>query len=171
LKRNGEEKFISSYLKHDDFKVTGFNMLNKENDSLPAEQAFKFSGALTPSGEYLFFPLNNFSGFYKNPFLNQNRYSDINFGYRRRVNVYTTIQLPKEYMPESLPKPVKMTTPDNDISFSRSVEYDKEAHSITCLFLIEFKQSLYSYSEYDILQQVYKKMHEFLKEPLVLKKK
>lgn len=171
LKKNGQEKFISQYLTNDDFEVTGFKCLNKENDSLPAEQEFDFSGKITTSGEYLFFPLNNFTGFYKNPFLNANRFSDINFGFRRRINCYTSVQLPKEYMPETLPRMVRMTTPDNDISFGRSVEYNKELHSVTCMYVIEFKKSLYSYTEYEILFQLYKKMFDFLKEPLVLKKK
>lgn len=171
LKKNGEEKFIASFLKHDDFKVTAFKMLNKETDSLPAEEDFHFSGKLIPSGDYLFFPLNNYTGFYKNPFLNRNRFSDINFGYGRKINIHTSIQLPKEYAPEELPRPVKMTTPEKDITFIRTVEYNKDAHSVICMYQVEFNKSLYGNYDYEVLFQLYKKMHEFLKEPLVLKKK
>jgi Domain of Unknown Function with PDB structure (DUF3857) len=171
LKEDGEEKFISRFLKNDDFTITDFKFLNKDNDSLPAKQEFKFSGQLTPSGDYLFLPLNYFTGFTKNPFFNQKRFSDINFGYKRKISSYTTIQLPPGFVPETLPKLVKMTTPDNDISFNRSVEYNKEANSVDCIFVIDFKKSLYNYEDYEILQQVYKKMFDFLKEPLVLKKK
>ena len=171
LKKEGEEKYVSVFLKNDDFKVTAFKMLNKETDSLPAEQDFSFTGKLIPSGGYLFFPLNNYTGFYKNPFLTRNRYSDINFGYGRRINTHTTIRLPKEYMPEALPKPVRMTTPDKDISFIRTVEYDKDAHSVICIYQVEFKKSLYNNDDYEVLLQLYKRMYEFLKEPLVLKKK
>ena len=64
-----------------------------------------------------------------------------------------------------------MTTPDRDIVFSRTFTYDKEANSVTCMFVFDFKKSLYTVEEYDILQQVYKKIFEFLKEPVVLKKK
>lgn len=171
LKKTGEEKFISVFLKHDVFKVEDFKILNENNDSLPVEQEFKFSGKLIPSGDYLFFPLNNFSGFNKNPFLNQNRFGDVNFGYRRRLSNYCTVQLPKEFAPETLPKPVRISIPGNEISFSRTVEYDKDSHNVTCMYLIEFKKSMYEYFEYEILRQVYKKVVDFLNEPLVLKKK
>ncbi len=171
LKKNGEEKFVSFFLQSDEFKIDSFKILNREKDSLPAEQEFRFNGKLTASGGYLFFPLNNFFGFYKNPFLNQNRYSNINFGYKRKISTYTSVQLPKDFVPETLPKPVKMTTPDNDVIFSRTVEYDKEYNTVVCMYLIEFKKSLYTYEEYEVLYQVYKKIFGFLKEPLVLKKK
>ena len=64
-----------------------------------------------------------------------------------------------------------MVTPDNDIEFNRSVTYDKQSNTVLCLSGFDLKKSLYSVDEYNILQQVYKKMFDFLKEPLVLKKK
>ena len=87
------------------------------------------------------------------------------------INTYTSITLPQGYDIDALPKPVKMTTPDNDIVFKRSVTYDKESNSVVCMLVFDFKKSLYTVDEYDILQQVYKKIFEFLKEPVVLKKK
>jgi hypothetical protein len=72
---------------------------------------------------------------------------------------------------DALPKAVKMTTPDNDIVFSRSVVYDKESHALVCILKFEFTKSLYTLDEYPVLKEVYKKMFGFLKEPVVLKKK
>jgi hypothetical protein len=39
------------------------------------------------------------------------------------------------------------------------------------MILIEFDKSLYETDTYPILKEVYQKMFEFLKEPVVLKKK
>jgi len=171
VKEMGDEKFISHYYKRDDIGITNFEFLNKDNDSLSADQQFKFTSLLPQSGDYIYVPLNNFFGFDKNPFLSTTRFSNVNFGYKRRINTYTAITLPPGYAVDVMPKGVKMTTPDNDIVISRAVDFDKENNSVVCLYLIDFKKSLYTADEYSILQQVYKKLFELLKEPLVLKKK
>lgn len=170
IKENGEDKFVSTFFKKDNLSISEFKLLNKETDSLPAEQQFKFTQQLTASGDYLLVPLHSFSGFRKNPFLSSNRFSNINFGFKRTINLYTSVQLPQGFTPE-MPRPIRITTPDQDISFGRTVQYDKENNSVICMVTIEFKKSLYNYYEYEVLQQVYKKIYEFLDEPLVLKKK
>ncbi|MFN8252073.1 MAG: DUF3857 domain-containing protein [Ferruginibacter sp.] len=171
IKTNGDNDFVNNVLKNDDFSaITAFKFLNKEADSLRAEQQFKFEKQLTASGGYYFIPLNSFSGLAKNPFTSSKRFSNINFGFGRKINLYTSVQLPAGFVPE-MPRPIRITTPDHDISFGRSTEYDKETNTVVCMILIEFKKSLYNYDEYSLLQQLYKKMFEYLKEPLALKKK
>ncbi len=170
-KEEGQEKYINRNYENNGIVIKDFEFLNQTSDSLPAEQNFKFSTNLSVSGEYLFVPLNIFSGFEKNPFTNDNRFSNVNFGYKRTISTFAVIALPKNYTLDPLPKSLSMTTPDKDIVFSRTVTYDKEANSVTCMFVFDFKKSLYTVDEYFILQEVYKKMFEYLKEPLVLKKK
>jgi hypothetical protein len=170
-KEAGEEKYIEKYLGREGLNISGFKMENNANDSLPLEQKFIFSSSLSEKGGYLFIPINLFSEFNTNPFINDHRFSNINFGYKRNINTYTSIHLPVNYTVDALPKPVKMTTPDGDIVFTRNVIYDSENNLITCLFGFGFKRSLYTVEEYPILQEVYKKMFNYLKEPVVLKKK
>ena len=171
FKDAGQEKFIERNYKKDGIGITDFEFLNQTNDSLPVEQKFKFNTNLSISGNYIYLPLNLFFGFEKNPFISDNRFSNINFGYKRSINTYANIALPPGFEPDALPKPTKIRTPDNDISFTANTNYDEATHTVTCIFSIEFKKSLYSAQEYRLLQQVYKKMFEVLKEPLVLKKK
>jgi hypothetical protein len=171
FKEDGKEKYINNNYQTNGITVKDFEFLNQENDSLPAEQKFKFSTNLAGSGDYLYIPLNLFTGFERNPFIGDNRFSNVNFGYKRLVSTYSVIKLPKNYDLDVLPKPVKMTTPDKDIVFSKSVTYDKETHSLVCMLMFDFRKSLYSLDEYSILKEVYKKMYDFLKEPVVLKKK
>jgi hypothetical protein len=144
---------------------------NIENDSLMLDQNFKLSGNLNTTGDYSFLPLNMYTGFDFNPFLSSNRFSDINFGYRRSISLTLTVQLPANYIIDDLPKSVRLTNPDKDISFLRQVEYDKEGNFISCMILIEFKKSLYETDTYPVLKEIYQKMFDFLKEPVVLKKK
>ena len=167
----GQEKYVDKYFRKDNIAIDRFEFINLDKDSLPVEQKFKFSTNLPTANDYIFVPLNLFFEFEKNPFTSDNRFSNINFGYKKMINTYASITLPQGYDIDALPKPVKMTTPDNDIVFKRSVTYDKESNSVVCMFVFDFKKSLYTVDEYDILQQVYKKIFEFLKEPVVLKKK
>lgn len=146
-------------------------MMNLNNDSLQLEQKIKFEIQLPETGDYLYLPLNIFSGFEKNPFISDNRFSNINFGYKRRFNVNQTFKMPEGYSVDALPKNIKMVTPDKDIIFNRSVEYNKETNSVICMYYIDFKKSLYEVDEYEVLKEVYKRMFDFLKEPVVLKKK
>ncbi|MGF2411987.1 DUF3857 domain-containing protein [Ferruginibacter sp.] len=171
FKTSGQDKYVNKHYQKNGITVKEFAFLNQENDSLAAEQKFKFNTNLTSSGGYLYLPLDFFSGFTNNPFIADNRFSNVNFGYKRTISTYTSINLPKEYAMDALPKPIKMTTPDNDIVFSRSVTYDKATHSLVCMLLFDFKKSLYTADEYGVLKEVYKKMFDFLKEPVVLKKK
>ncbi len=167
----GQEKYLERNYKKDGIAIDGFEFFNLTNDSLPAEQKFKFNTNLAIAGDYIYLPLNLFFGFEKNPFISDTRFSNVNFGYKRNINTHASITLPPGFEPDALPRPIKIRTPDNDISFSRALEYDKATHSVTCTFSIEFTKSLYDAEEYSLLQQVYKKMFEVLKEPLVLKKK
>jgi len=170
-KGDGKEKYINSNYQKNGITIKDFEFLNQENDSLPAEQKFKFTTSLAGSGDYLYIPLNLFTGFESNPFINDSRFSNVNFGYKRVISTYAAITLPKNYNVDALPKAIKMTTPDKDIIFSKSVTYDKETHSLVCMLMFDFRKSLYSVDEYPILKDVYKKMFDFLKEPVVLKKK
>jgi len=170
-KDEGEQKYIDNHFKKEGLVIKDFEFLNQTSDSLAAEQKFNFTSNLAGSGDYLYVPLNLFFGFERNPFLNDNRFSNVNFGYKRTVSTYVIINLPKNYELDALPKSVKMRTPDNDIVFSRTVSHDKETNSVVCMFMFDFKKSLYTVDEYPILQEVYKKMFDFLKEPVVLKKK
>ena len=169
-KEEGKGKYAESNYSKDGFTIKDFEFLNQNNDSLPAEQKFEFGTSLAGSGDYLYIPLNLFSGFERNPFISDKRFSNVNFGYKRTINSSSSIQLPENYKLDGLPKSIKMITPDNDIVFTRSVQYDKVTNSIFCMFGFEFKKSLYTVDEYPVLQEVYKKMFEFLKEPVVLKK-
>ncbi len=169
-KDDGKEKYVNSSYQTNGITVKDFEFLNQENDSLPAEQKFKFNTSLAGSGDYIYIPMNLFTGFEKNPFISDNRFSNVNFGYKRVINTYCFITLPKNYDVDALPKAVRMTTPDKDIVFNRSVTYDKETHALVCMLLFDFKKSLYSVDD-SILKEVYKKMFDFLKEPVVLKKK
>ncbi len=148
-----------------------FEIKNLDNDSLALIQEITFSSTLNNSGDYKYIPLNFFSGFKSNPFLSDNRFSTINFGFRKMINLAISIDLPANYAVDNLPKSLKMVTPDKDISFIRQVVHDQANNRISCRMELEFKNSFYPAEDYPVLKEVYKRLFEYLKEPVLLKKK
>jgi hypothetical protein len=165
--------FIKKYFVVDgtNFTAKDMQVTMTENDSMALEQKCSLSGSLNTTGDYTFLPLNLFAGFDYNPFLSDNRFSNINFGYKRAINLNVVVQLPANYIVDEIPKSIRMVTPDKDITFIRQIELDKELKSIRCMILIDFKKSLYEAETYPSIKDVYQKMFEFLKEPVILKKK
>ncbi|MEI9957586.1 MAG: hypothetical protein WDM90_15110 [Ferruginibacter sp.] len=86
-------------------------------------------------------PINIFSEFDNNPFISDNRFSNVNFGYKRTITTNIVVNLPKNYVIDALPKSVTMSTPDKDIVFSRSVSYDKENNQVICMLVFDFKKA------------------------------
>jgi len=170
---NGSDKFKNLYFTQDGSPqdITGFEIKNRENDSLALEQEFEFNTKLNSSGEYYFISPNFLSGFKKNPFLSENRFSNINFGYRKKIDFITTIKLSAGYLVDNIPGPVQMTNPDQSILFQRQVIHDKGNNKIVCTISVTFKRSLYTADEYSMLKEIYKKIFDYLKEPVLLRKK
>jgi hypothetical protein len=113
-------------------------------------------------------PLKLFTGFDANPFIAINRFSNINLGYKRTIIVNINVQLPAAFVIEELPKSVRLTNPEKDIVFLRQLDYSKPDNRITCQLLFQFKKSLYEADLYGMVREMYKKLFDYLKEPVVL---
>ncbi|MEP6673823.1 MAG: DUF3857 domain-containing protein [Ferruginibacter sp.] len=150
--------------------IGNFEIRNQDKDSLALLENFSFTGTLNSSGGYTFVPLNLFSGFQNNPFVADERFSNVNFGYKKTITVVSNIKLPKNYTVDDVPKRIKVVTPEQDIIFLREIVYNKESSSVDCTLKFEFKKSLYLVDDYPLLKEIYKKIFEYLKEPLLLKK-
>ncbi|WP_462220453.1 DUF3857 domain-containing protein [Ferruginibacter sp.] len=148
-----------------------YEIINLEKDSLPLDQKIEFKSNLTGSGDYKFIPLNLFCEFDKNPFLSDNRFSNINFGYRRTINLNSVIEIPSNYSVDEMPESVTIETPSKDIVFSRQITFNKNNNTIYCNLKFEFTKSYYESGFYPTLKEAYKKLFNFLKEQIVLKKK
>lgn len=168
-----KDKFKDHYFPSEglSLNISKVDIKNLENDSLPLEQQFEFKSLLHSSGDYLYLPLNLFPGLKTNPFLSENRFSDINFGYKKNMSVTASITLPAGYTVDDLPKSIKMITPDNDILFQRQISYDAASRTVSCMMHLEFKNSLYTVDQYPVLKEVYKRLFDYFKEPILLKKK
>ena len=166
-------KFLNRYFKFEGTAISSddLKLINIDNDSLALKQHTKFSANLNTSGDFSFLPLNLFTGIDVNPFLSEQRFSNINFGYGRMINLDIFLQLPSNYIIDDLPKSIKITNPEKDITFVRQVTYNKVNNSISCTMHFDFKKSLYETDMYPVIREMYQNIFKYLAEPLVLKKK
>jgi hypothetical protein len=169
-KTDGEKKYIDNLTEHDNnLKVSSLKMDNLEIDSLPLTQIIAFKLDLTGSdGTYIYFTPNLFSSLHNNPFLSENRYTNIDFGYRNNVIVTGTYKIPPGYKTDALPKSVSMVMPDKSIIIKRVVA--AEDGGITIRYSVDYKKSYYFKEDYPDLHEFYKRMQELLNEQIVLKK-
>ena len=144
---------------------------NGDVDSLALQHEFNFSVSLNQSGDYLLVPTNLFSGFQTNPFLSDKRLSDINFGYRRQVNLYSHLIIPENYTVDAAPKSIQLINQDKTVKCTRQTFTDDKKQNMVIRFSIEFDKSFYTSDEYREIKEFYKKMFDLLNEQIVLKKK
>ncbi len=170
---DNEKEFIRNHYNDEELLpvVTKFTTEGVNNDSSAFIQHCDFTGKLSLAGDFYFVPLNLFSGFDKNPFLRDKRFSNINFGYKRTVKIINMISLPDGFIVEELPKAIRLSAEQKDIEMTRAVEYNKEDKEVNSVITITFSKSLYEVDEYPVLQAFYKRLFEFIREPLLLKKK
>lgn len=75
----------------------------------------------------------------------------------------------KNLSPETLPKTIRLVTPDKTMTIIRQVQQIN--NTIQAGIKIDFYKTEYKADEYPVVQSFYKKMIELLNEPVVLKAK
>ncbi|MBB6110322.1 protein of unknown function [Mucilaginibacter lappiensis] len=169
-KTDGEKKYID-FLRNDNnnMKIASVKFENMEVDTLPLQQKMDFNLDLPGADEnYIYFNSNLFTNLKTNPFLNENRVTDIDFGYRDNYAITGIFKLPAGYKVDALPKSISMMIPDKSIIFRRIVA--EQDGSIMIRLNVDFKQSMYFKENYPEFHEFCKKMYEMLNEQVVLKK-
>lgn len=150
-------------------KIDDIEVRNDDIDTMPLEQKVKFSMQLNASGDYQYFSINLFQGLEKNPFIAEERYTDVDYGYNQSYKVIGKIYIPDGFEFEELPKNIKMIMPDTSIVLSRMMQTD--ANSIDLRLTIDFLKPFYAAEMYPYFQEFYKKLFATLNEQVVIKKK
>ncbi|WP_018616173.1 DUF3857 domain-containing protein [Segetibacter koreensis] len=161
-----EKDFLEPYALSD---IDSFDVNGVEQDSLPLQHLVKFSSALSKTSDYFLLNYNLFTGLNKNPFITAYRFSDINFGCKYSYMLNETFTLPENLSTETLPKTVRLVTPDKTMTVFRQVQQFE--NTIQVGIKIDFYKTEYKAEDYPIVQGFYKQMIEILNEPVVLKAK
>ncbi len=169
--KEGKEKFTQTWLSqnNEDIKIDSLIFTNEETDTLPLIQELKFEKKISSSGNYNYFSINLFSGFDKNPFIADERFSDIFFGANQQYIMTSNFEIPANCKFDELPKNIKMIMPDTSIIFSRISSVTDNL--LSTRMTLQFNQPFYSYADYDYFKEFYKKMFEMMNEQFVFQKK
>ncbi|RKR81108.1 uncharacterized protein DUF3857 [Mucilaginibacter gracilis] len=169
-KKDGEEKY-KKFLKNGDnnLEIASLKLENMDIDTLPLCQKIGFKLALPASDEnYIYINPNLFSPLKTNPFLSENRATDIDFGCRNNYVITGSYKIPAGFKADALPKNVSMTMPDKSITFRRFI--GEEDGMIKVSYIVNYKKTVYYNVEYPEFREFYKKMNDMLNEQIVLKK-
>jgi hypothetical protein len=150
-------------------KIEGLEVTNGTVDTLPLKQKFNFSLPTTSTGEYHYFSLNLFAGLEKNPFIADERKTDVFFGVNRSYKINATIFVPEGYEMDELPKNLKMITPDTTVVFTRTSFFRDDM--LTVRMELDFKSPVFGVQEYEEFKEFYKKLFAMLNEQFVYRKK
>lgn len=166
----GTDKFKEKYFTaaNQPVSVDSLSFENDKNDSLPLVQKLGFSMPVNSSGDYKYFSTNLFSGLEKNPFLADNRFSDVFFGTNQSYSIIANVTIPDGYAFEALPKNLRMIMPDTSISITRRVASDKKQLSMR--LSLEFKKPFFPVTEYPDFKEFYKKLFDLLNEQIAIRK-
>jgi Domain of Unknown Function with PDB structure (DUF3857) len=150
-------------------QVDSISVKNEKDEMKPFLQEIQFSGNMQASGGYYFLPFGLFAGLGKNPFVDENRITDIDFEYPKKYVISGSYILTDNFIADELPKNKKMLMPDSSIELTRMVQ--KENNIISFRFTLNFNTPAYTAESYPLVKEFFKKMYAILDERIVLKKK
>ena len=166
--RSGKLKELLSSNEGIDVRIDSILVKNDKPEEPELQQIVSFNAELNRSGDYLFLPMDIFSGLGKNPFVAEKRQTDIDFGFSQKYEMNGSLQFPPGYELEELPKNVKMILPDSSISFRRTIQ--NAEGFISFWISLEINRPQFTVEEYDGVKEIYKRIYDFLSEQLVFKK-
>lgn len=168
-KTTDEEKYKEFLAENDNnLKLSNLKLENTDIDTLPLKQTFDFTYDLNNTDKYIMFSPNIFTSLHENPFLNETRSSEIDFGYADNHMIFGRYKIPDGYTIESLPKDANIVMAGKSIRFKRIL--GNEDGYITIHYEIRVNQTKFRQSEYPNLHEFYKKMYDLLNEQIILKK-
>jgi hypothetical protein len=169
--KKGKDKFVEKYVTSNNpgLLVDEVNFENVDSDTLPLIQKIKFTQPLNASGEYKYFSANILTGLEKNPFVADNRTSDVFFGCNQSYMLVGNFLLPDGYEFDELPKNIKMILPDTSITVVRMAQVAD--NRLMTRIEVDIKRPSYEADEYPELQEFYKRLYDLLNEQFVIRKK
>jgi hypothetical protein len=153
---------------HSNLSLNEIKSNNEQVDSLPFEQTLAFELPTEENGDYRIININLFTGLQNNPFLAEDRSSDIFFGYNQKFLIRGGYTIPADYVVEELPKNVRMVTPDKSVNLTRIMQQSNNI--VTYSITLDFKKPFYLIEEYKDFAEFYKQLYTVLNEPIVVKK-
>lgn len=105
----------------------------------------------------------------KNPFTNEKRNTDIDFGSNQESNFKLLLRIPPEYKVEYVPKSTIVRAPDSSFFYKRVCTVDSTGIFFQQTF--EIKHSVFYKEDYDAIKEFFKRIFTLMSEEIILKRK
>jgi transglutaminase-like putative cysteine protease len=155
---------------HQGIQISEYSIENDKDLAKPVMETFTFTtdNECEVIGDKMYINPKLFFTQSQNPFVQEKRYFPIYFGVPSQEKFNINIAIPDGYAVESIPKPIKLQTVDNMVSFVFNIEISNNNIQIA---IIEACNSQYVALEYYAdLKDFYKQMIDKQNEKIVLKK-
>lgn len=140
---------------------------NLDDDGKTLVQNIEFHNEQNVSGGFVFFTYNLFTGFVKNPFTAEERFTNVNFGYPYDITLKAIVQLPENSKIDKLPEDKELALGNKSFLLSRKLKIENN----TLVISIWFRQTitLVQSDQYTNLKSIFKQITDLLNEPVVIK--
>jgi hypothetical protein len=162
-----EDRFIDK--KTQGLKIISTKQKNAENNTDPLVQQIEFS--YEPQSTNQFYFVNPQFLFLKkdNPFTQEARHTDIDFGCNQEFDVKLHLTIPASFEIEELPKNILVRAPDTSFFFKRTCFSDSTHILLSETF--EVKQPVFGKENYQGIKEFFTRTYALMQEEIVLKKK
>jgi len=167
--KKGEKKFVKETFMdpYEGIIIDSFHIQKPANIDEPLLQKLHFHNDLNENGGFVLLNYNLFTGLTKNPFTNDIRFTNINFGFPYNIILEEVIELPANSTIDDLPKNRTIKTAANDISISREIKREGNLLKIRIVFIQT--NTIFLNRDYTIVKQFYTSMVEMLNEQVDVK--
>lgn len=140
---------------------------NVDDDNKPLEQHITFHHDQDLAGGFAFINYNLFTGFAKNPFTAEERFSNINFGYPYNIALQVKTKLPANATIDKLPADKEISSMDKQTIVSRKLKVENNVLIATIIF--KQTTTLVPGDDYSNLKTLYQRITDLLNEQVVIK--
>jgi len=163
------EDDIKDDLENDnDFEITNYLQKNSGDFEKPFIEELSFIIENEHTSQLYLNPFFT-KRFTKNPFKSKSRLYPVDFGYKKNYQTNISVDLPDNYVFESIPKTTTYKLPNNTAVFSLSVEKNS-ANRLTMNCQLKMNKPVFNNKEYQALKQLLSQMIRSQNEPIVIKK-
>lgn len=138
------------------------------NESLVETMDISIDDNVEEAGNLIYFTPLFYERTKENPFKLEERNFPVDFGHPTEESVRITLDYPKEYQIDKVPKNEKIILPEESATFT--FMFANEPGKIVISSKILFKKSLYTPEEYHYLKELFKNIVRKQSEQIVLKK-
>ena len=161
--------FINYYRAPDSLlQIKNIKVEGADVDSAALTQKFDFAMLMNSKKDHDSFSVNLFQGLKDNPFVSDERKTDINFNYRQSYTIEGKIAIPEDYV-FGLSKNSELMMPDSSIILEKYFYADNS--NLNFKINLDFKKTYYDVKDYPQLEEFYKKLYTALNEKIAIKKK